>query len=182
MSRISPLSSALETDLVLPLAWTRSILNVADPLGDQEADLVEEVAVGVPSHRDGVHLDDFVPEPVGIRRDALPQRVERVERRSVTARRSFRRGRRAEGRCGSGPRDGFPVMKAQSSGSRRSRSMPSHWAAISDARSVPPAPRRPRESNIALTSSASVSGMRPTLSRLKSVFASTSSGASYQIT
>ena len=55
--------------------------------------------------------------------------------------------------------------------------MLSHWAAVSCLRSI-------RDSSSALTSSASVSGMRPTLRRVKRVRESNSgvSGASYQIT
>jgi hypothetical protein len=73
-----------------------------------------------------------------------------------------------------GPADDRPVMNAQSSGLRRSRSTASHCAAISSARSVRPASLRLRDSSRALTSSASVRGMRPTLSRVKSVVASRS--------
>ena len=55
--------------------------------------------------------------------------------------------------------------------------MLSHWAAVSCLRSI-------RDSSSALTSSASVSGMRPTLRRVKRVRESNSGvcGASYQIT
>ena len=55
--------------------------------------------------------------------------------------------------------------------------MVSHWAAISRSRSNSLA----RVSRRALTSSASVRGIRPTLRRVNNVVDSTSAGASYQM-
>lgn len=74
------------------------------------------------------------------------------------------------------------AMNAQTSGCCRLRSMLSHCAAISWVLSETPAAPRLPESSRALNSSASVSGIRPTLRRVKRVVESSPIGASYQMT
>ena len=141
------------------------------------------VAILEPPENQRVHVDDLVPHRLGRGRlDLLSQSVEGVEARALTAARAASKrveqkgdARRAVVRAGVG--DEGPHV-----GVRRSRSMLSHCAASSWARSVRPGPPRLRKSRSALTSSASVSGMRPTFRRVNSVVESRSCGASYQIT
>ena len=149
---------------------------------DQVADLVEEVAVLVPAEHERVEVDDVSPEALGILLDPAPQGLEGVEQRPLTP--SGSAGERVQQQA-----DVRRLLLRLAGHERPDLRRPADPARCHpSARRSPghdrsdPAPAWPRLRSSAFTSSASVSGIRPTFSRVNRSVESTSCGASYQST
>ncbi len=102
--------------------------------GDQVADLVEQIAVVVPAHDERVELDHLIPQVLRRALDHRPERLEGVEQRTRAS--PFGQAASVSSRSVMCVASwlGLPVTNAHNSGTRRSRSMLSHCAAISRSR------------------------------------------------